>query len=66
LRDAATRLSSFDPDDLEMTREYTFVTPERHNELTRRIQQKLTMAKSASIQSHPELPPAAPARQFLH
>jgi hypothetical protein len=27
--------------DLEMTGEYTFVTPERQNELTRRIQQKL-------------------------
>jgi integrase len=30
--------------DLEMTGEYTFVTPERQNELTRRIQQKLTEA----------------------
>jgi hypothetical protein len=27
--------------DLEMTGEYTFVAPERQNELTRRIQQKL-------------------------
>src|SRR5882757_9588630 len=27
--------------DLEMTGEYTFVTPERQNELTRRIQEKL-------------------------
>jgi len=32
--------------DLEMTGEYTFVTPERQNELTRRIQKKL--AESAS------------------
>jgi integrase len=30
--------------DLEMTGEYTFVTPERQNELTRRIQQKLAEA----------------------
>jgi integrase len=30
--------------DLEMTGEYTFVTPERQNELTRRIQQKLAKA----------------------
>jgi len=30
--------------DLEMTGEYTFVTPERQNELTRRIQEKLAKA----------------------
>ena len=30
--------------DLEMTGEYTFVTPERQNELTRRIQKKLSFA----------------------
>jgi hypothetical protein len=30
--------------DLEMTGEYTFVTAERQNELTRRIQQKLADA----------------------
>ena len=30
--------------DLEMTGEYTFVTAERQNELTRRIQQKLAAA----------------------
>jgi hypothetical protein len=30
--------------DLEMTGEYTFVTPERQNELTRRIQEKLASA----------------------
>src|SRR5712692_6909810 len=32
--------------DLEMTSEYTFVTPERQNELTRRIQEKLAEAAS--------------------
>src|SRR5579871_5295190 len=32
--------------DLEMTGEYTFVTPERQNELTRRIQEKLADAAS--------------------
>lgn len=41
--------------DLEMTGEYTFVTPERQNELTRRIQEKLADAarkdKSAASQS---------------
>lgn len=31
--------------DLEMTGEYTFVTPDRQNELTRRIQEKLAEAK---------------------
>ena len=31
--------------DLEMTGQYTFVAPERQNELTRRIQQKLVEAK---------------------
>ncbi len=30
--------------DLEMTGEYTFVTPERQNELTRRIQERLSVA----------------------
>lgn len=36
--------------DLEMTGEYTFVTPERQNELTRRIQQKLAeSSKSVSV-----------------
>jgi hypothetical protein len=30
--------------DLEMTGEYTFVAPERQNELTRRIQEKLAKA----------------------
>jgi integrase len=36
--------------DLEMTGEYTFVTPERQNELTRRIQDKLSEAgKKAEV-----------------
>jgi hypothetical protein len=34
--------------DLEVTSEYTFVAPERQNELTRRIQQKLTEASAKS------------------
>ncbi len=34
--------------DLEMTGEYTFVAPERQNELTRRIQQKLAKAVEAT------------------
>jgi integrase len=32
--------------DLEMTGEYTFVTPERQNELTRRIQRRLAASRS--------------------
>lgn len=60
--------------DLEMTSEYTFVTPERQNELTRRIQQKLaaavasetsssladTKAATAKQQPMPEVPPTPP------
>lgn len=34
--------------DLEMTGEYTFVTPECQNELTRRIQEKLASASNKS------------------
>jgi integrase len=49
--------------DLEMTGEYTFVTPERQNELTRRIQQQLAEAgkqvKTAAASPSPELPPSA-------
>jgi len=41
--------------DLEMTNEYTFVTPERQNELTRRIQEKLAAANNRA-----ELLPAIP------
>jgi integrase len=48
--------------DLEMTGEYTFVTPERQNELTRRLQQKLVDAsrreKAAALQSRgPDVSP---------
>lgn len=53
--------------DLEMTGEYTFVTPERQNELTRRIQEKLSEAAKKieenasgtgpSTPSAPEVPP---------
>ncbi len=47
--------------DLEMTSEYTFVAPERQNELTRRIQQRLADArkKSEDKQPGPEIPPPA-------
>ena len=47
--------------DLEMTSEYTFVAPERQNELTRRIQQKLADAedKQKEKQAAPEIPPSA-------
>jgi integrase len=41
--------------DLEMTGEYTFVAPERQNELTRRIQEKL-----AKVGAKPEDPAAKP------
>jgi len=54
--------------DLEMTGDYTFVTPERQNELTRRIQQKLAEAKEKQAEKRkkaaappkpaPDLPPA--------
>jgi integrase len=60
--------------DLEMTGEYTFVTPERQNELTQRIQARLTdaarRAKSAKLESSaadviPELANAKPATPFV-
>jgi integrase len=50
--------------DLEMTGEYTFVAPERQNELTRRIQEKLAAAtrrgeqlRPVSANSNPPSPP---------
>jgi integrase len=48
--------------DLEMTGQYTFVAPERQNELTRRIQQRLAEAerKPEDRQPGPEIPPPAP------
>jgi integrase len=51
--------------ELEMTSEYTFVTPERQNELTRRIQQKLAKA-GRKLEEHAAHPPtAAPPRLEL-
>lgn len=44
--------------DLEMTGEYTFVTPERQNELTRRIQEKLAEAASKRDGKEPAAQPA--------
>jgi len=41
--------------DLEMTGEYTFVAPERQNELTRRIQQRLAVA-STKLEASESLP----------
>jgi integrase len=49
--------------DLEMTGEYTFVTPERQNELTRRIQEKLAEAatnRNAKPETPAQPPPGAP------
>lgn len=48
--------------DLEMTGEYTFVAPERQNELTRRIQEKLAnaAAKTAETAAESEPPPPSP------
>ncbi len=46
--------------DLEMTGEYTFVAPERQNELTRRIQQKLAKAAKNVDEKPPELTPPVP------
>jgi len=49
--------------DLEMTGEYTFVAPERQNELTRRIQEKLAAAASSrndKTTAPPQLPPGTP------
>ena len=49
--------------DLEMTGEYTFVTPERQNELTRRIQHQLAeaskQAETAAASPCPEVPPSS-------
>lgn len=64
---------------IEMTNEYTFVAPERQNELTRRIQQKLSAAAKKSddsaagavpsMPSAPEVPPSltttVPVTTFL-
>ena len=42
--------------DLEMTGEYTFVTAERQNELTRRIQERLAEAVSSIATEEPDKP----------
>jgi hypothetical protein len=47
--------------DLEMTGEYTFVTPERQNELTRRIQQKLAEATKRRGEDSDVPTPSAPS-----
>ena len=47
--------------DLEMTSEYTFVTAERQNELTQRIQQKLAQA----LQKQEEKPATVPPNSAL-
>jgi integrase len=52
--------------DLEMTGEYTFVEPERQNELTRRIQQKLDKAsKKYTEKQSTGLPPASKVTSSL-
>ena len=49
--------------DLEMTSEYTFVAPERQNELTRRIQQKLAEARKDQTEPTIAVPPASPTSE---
>ena len=49
--------------DLEMTSEYTFVTAERQNELTRKIQDKLAEAASNVGKKAPGAPPRTPEGQ---
>jgi integrase len=47
--------------DLEMTGQYTFVAPERQNELTRRIQEKLAEAANKIEESAARTAPSTPA-----
>jgi hypothetical protein len=49
--------------DVEMTAEYTFVAPERQNELTRRIQQKLAEARKNRTEPTIAVPPASPTQE---
>jgi integrase len=49
--------------DLEMTGEYTFVTPERQNELTRRIQEKLADATTKAHEKPADAQPSGPEVQ---
>ncbi|MCE5306800.1 MAG: site-specific integrase [Acidobacteriales bacterium] len=51
--------------DLEMTGEYTFVTPERQNELTMLIQQKLAAAAPLSKTRPTSVPQASPLLSAL-
>jgi hypothetical protein len=44
--------------DLEITGEYTFVAPERQNELTRRIQERLATAAAKSEAAEDPVPAA--------
>jgi integrase len=46
---------------LEMTSDYTFVAPERQNELTRRIQQKLARAAKPQEKIDPPIQSPPPA-----
>ena len=48
--------------DLEMTCHYTFVAPERQNELTLRIQQRLAEAEKQQRGAAHEVLPAAPPK----
>ena len=51
--------------DLEMTGDYTFVTPERQNELTRRIQERLSVAaKKTEVNAVVLLAPSTPIPQM--
>jgi hypothetical protein len=47
--------------DLEMTGEYTFVTPERQNELTHRIQERLAGASKTMEQNAVQTSSAVPS-----
>jgi integrase len=56
--------------DLEMTGEYTFVTAERQNELTRRIQDKLAAAGregtgTPAVAATPAIPQEEPSRATM-
>jgi integrase len=51
--------------DLETTGDYTFVTPERQNELTRRIQQRLAEANQERAQPPAITPPPSPVQDSL-
>jgi len=49
--------------DLEMTGEYTFVAPERQNELTRRIQERLAAASKTTNGALVDQPAAMPSTE---